>query len=143
MAFSNSFQFFDAFLHRKRKKKNLTLIGRARALSLTFVVDMPLLFISFIPKLADITKIIAEETSQYAVCIPTGANKVKDTNNGFFMTMNTNVDVFAAKIRADPKQVGGIVQSVLNFVILSAVINTIWQCEETVLFLFFCLNSFG
>lgn len=55
----------------------------------------------------DITNIIAEKTGQYAVCVPTGANKVKDTNNGFFMTMNTNVDVFAAAIRKDPKLANG------------------------------------
>jgi len=55
----------------------------------------------------DITKIISQETNQYAVCIPTGDTKMKDTNNGFFMTMNKNVDVFAAKIRADPKLANG------------------------------------
>jgi len=48
-----------------------------------------------------ITKLIAAETRQYAVCVPTGKNKGQDTNNGFFMTMNKNVEVFAAAIKAD------------------------------------------
>lgn len=38
-----------------------------------------------------ITKLIAAETSQYAVCVPTGDNKGQDTNRGFFMTMDKNV----------------------------------------------------
>ena len=43
----------------------------------------------------------------YSVCIPTGDNQGSDTNNGFFMTMNKNVDVFAQKIKADPKLANG------------------------------------
>ena len=34
---------------------------------------------------------IGEETNQYAVCVPTGKNRMQDTNNGFFMTMDKNV----------------------------------------------------
>merc|ERR1711981_822435 len=49
-----------------------------------------------------ITQLIGNQTSQYAVCIPTG-NRLTDTMNGFFMTMDKNVDVFAEKIRKDPK----------------------------------------
>jgi len=49
-----------------------------------------------------ITQIIGTQTTQYAVCIPTG-NRLTDTTNGFFMTMDRNVDVFAEKIRKDPK----------------------------------------
>jgi len=40
------------------------------------------------------------------VCVPTG-NRLTDTTNGFFMTMNENVDVFANKIKADSKLQGG------------------------------------
>eukprot|EP00040_Diaphanoeca_grandis_P002992 m.23347 g.23347 ORF g.23347 m.23347 type:complete len:295 (+) comp14185_c0_seq1:278-1162(+) len=54
-----------------------------------------------------ITALVGNETNQYSVCIPTGSNDVSDTLDGFFMTMNTNVDVFAAKIRADPKLAQG------------------------------------
>jgi palmitoyl-protein thioesterase len=49
-----------------------------------------------------ITEIIANTTGDYAACIPTGKNKARDTDNGFFMTMNKNVDVFAANIKKDP-----------------------------------------
>jgi len=49
-----------------------------------------------------ITAIIGSQTSQYATCIPTG-NRLTDTPNGFFMTMDRNVEVFAEKIRKDPK----------------------------------------
>eukprot|EP01065_Artemidia_motanka_P018684 TRINITY_DN2201_c1_g1_i5.p1 TRINITY_DN2201_c1_g1~~TRINITY_DN2201_c1_g1_i5.p1 ORF type:complete len:260 (+),score=104.65 TRINITY_DN2201_c1_g1_i5:227-1006(+) len=50
-----------------------------------------------------ITELIGNATGQYSVCIPTGKNKGSDTSNGFFMNMNKNVDVFAEKIKADPK----------------------------------------
>jgi len=49
-----------------------------------------------------ITELIGSQTSQYAVCVPTG-NRLTDAANGFFMTMDRNVDVFAEKIRKDPK----------------------------------------
>lgn len=49
-----------------------------------------------------ITQLIGAQTSQYATCVPTG-NRLTDTTNGFFMTMNKNVDVFAQKIKKDPK----------------------------------------
>jgi palmitoyl-protein thioesterase len=49
-----------------------------------------------------ITQIIGDTLGTYAVCIPTG-NVLTDTTNGFFMTMNRNVDVFAENIRKDPK----------------------------------------
>lgn len=35
-----------------------------------------------------ITQVIATETGQYAVCVPTGSNLISDTANGFIMTMN-------------------------------------------------------
>jgi len=43
----------------------------------------------------------------YAVCIPTGPDLDSDTNNGFFMTMDKNVEVFAEAIKKDPKLAGG------------------------------------
>jgi len=52
-----------------------------------------------------ITTLIASLTVNYAVCIPTGPARGlhSDTLNGFFMTMDKNVDVFAAAIKKDPK----------------------------------------
>ncbi|KAL1528540.1 hypothetical protein AB1Y20_009883 [Prymnesium parvum] len=54
----------------------------------------------------EITSIIGSTLGTYSVCVPTG-NRLTDTTNGFFMTMNDNVDVFAAAIRKDPKLKGG------------------------------------
>jgi len=54
-----------------------------------------------------LTTFIGQQTSQYSVCIPTGNNKISDTANGFFMTMDKSVDVFAKKIKADPKLANG------------------------------------
>ena len=54
----------------------------------------------------DITKQIGATLQSYAVCIPTG-NRLTDTTNGFFMTMNKNVDVFAENIRKDANLRGG------------------------------------
>jgi len=53
-----------------------------------------------------ITSLIGARLGTYAVCVPTG-NRITDTLNGFFMTMDKNVDVFAEKIRNDTKLVGG------------------------------------
>ena len=54
---------------------------------------------------------ITEESGDYmgvySVCIPTGDDKQEDTLNGFFMDMNTNVDVFAEKVKADSNLVKG------------------------------------
>jgi len=55
----------------------------------------------------ELTRLIGKQTKQYAVCIPTGSNIATDTTNGFFMDMDKNVDVFARKIREDPKLAKG------------------------------------
>eukprot|EP00325_Prymnesiales_sp_UTEX-LB-985_P006524 CAMPEP_0174696940 /NCGR_PEP_ID=MMETSP1094-20130205/2938_1 /TAXON_ID=156173 /ORGANISM="Chrysochromulina brevifilum, Strain UTEX LB 985" /LENGTH=295 /DNA_ID=CAMNT_0015893815 /DNA_START=29 /DNA_END=916 /DNA_ORIENTATION=- len=62
----------------------------------------------FNPGMQEITTLIGKTLGSYSVCVPTGDTKAQDTNNGFFMTMNENVDVFAEKIRKDPKLQGGI-----------------------------------
>mmetsp|Transcript_13607 Transcript_13607/g.30192 ORF Transcript_13607/g.30192 Transcript_13607/m.30192 type:complete len:346 (-) Transcript_13607:71-1108(-) len=54
-----------------------------------------------------ITKGVANATTQYATCIPTGDNWLSDTINGFLLNMDKSVDVFAKKIQADPKLKGG------------------------------------
>eukprot|EP00662_Eupelagonemidae_sp_cell21_P032038 gene32038-13717_t len=54
-----------------------------------------------------ITGIIGTTTGQAAKCIATGGNKISDTSDGFFMTMNKNVDVFAQKVKADKDLANG------------------------------------
>ncbi len=54
-----------------------------------------------------ITERTAAHAGAYGVCIPTGNNLITDTINGFLMNMDKSVDVFASKIRADPKLAGG------------------------------------
>ena len=54
-----------------------------------------------------ITKAVGNDLGSYSVCIPTGANHSSDTDNGFFMSMNNNVDIFAANIRNDTELAHG------------------------------------
>jgi len=61
----------------------------------------------FNPGMKSITEKVGQHLGTYSVCIPTGANLNDDTNNGFFMTMNDNVDVFAAAIKNNTKLAGG------------------------------------
>ena len=43
----------------------------------------------------------------YSVCIPTGDSRIKDTIAGFLTNMDDSVDIFAEKVRADPKLANG------------------------------------
>merc|ERR1712100_539146 len=61
----------------------------------------------FEPGMASIGRAIAKRTGSYATGKPTGGNIITDTINGFLMNMDKSVDVFAEKIRADPKLKGG------------------------------------
>jgi len=54
-----------------------------------------------------ITNRVADLTQQYATCIPTGDNQHDDVLNGYFMSMNENIDIFAQKVKADPKLSNG------------------------------------
>ena len=54
-----------------------------------------------------VTAAVASKLGVYATCIPTGSNAISDTINGFLMNMDKSVEVFAAKVRADPKLAGG------------------------------------
>lgn len=54
-----------------------------------------------------ITAMTGEHLGSYSVCIPTGSTQGSDTNNGFFMTMDKNVDVFAEAIKNDKNLAGG------------------------------------
>jgi len=54
-----------------------------------------------------ITQRSGERLGVNSTCIPTGDNKISDTIDGFLMNMDKSVDVFAEKVRADPKLAGG------------------------------------
>jgi palmitoyl-protein thioesterase len=51
----------------------------------------------------EITRDVGKHVGAYARCVPTGDNWVTDTINGFLKNMDASVDVFAAKIKADPQ----------------------------------------
>jgi palmitoyl-protein thioesterase len=61
----------------------------------------------FNPGMNKITELAGKHLGSYSVCIPTGTDLDSDTNNGFFMTMDKNVEVFAEAIKKDPKLAGG------------------------------------
>jgi len=54
-----------------------------------------------------ITQGISQKTGTYATCVPTGDNIVSDTINGFLKTMDSSIDYWAEKIRADPELANG------------------------------------
>jgi len=54
-----------------------------------------------------ITEDTGKHLGSYSVCIPTGADQASDTNNGFFMTMDKNVEVFAEAVKNNSKRAGG------------------------------------
>lgn len=54
-----------------------------------------------------ITELAGEEMGVYSVCIPTGDTRISDTINGFLLDMDSSVDVFAEKVRADPELANG------------------------------------
>jgi len=56
----------------------------------------------FNPGMKQITELSGQHLGAYSVCLPTGKTQSTDTMNGFFMTMDKNVDVWAEKVRADP-----------------------------------------
>eukprot|EP00472_Partenskyella_glossopodia_P008800 CAMPEP_0197523132 /NCGR_PEP_ID=MMETSP1318-20131121/8127_1 /TAXON_ID=552666 /ORGANISM="Partenskyella glossopodia, Strain RCC365" /LENGTH=318 /DNA_ID=CAMNT_0043075723 /DNA_START=214 /DNA_END=1170 /DNA_ORIENTATION=+ len=61
----------------------------------------------FNPGMKQITNLASKRAGVYGVCIGTGNNIVTDVLNGFLMTMNKNVEVFAQKVRSDPKLKNG------------------------------------
>jgi palmitoyl-protein thioesterase len=54
-----------------------------------------------------ITNRVESLTHQYATCVPTGDNLHEDTLNGYFKSMLDNVDIFAERVRSDPKLTNG------------------------------------
>jgi len=70
-------------------------------------ITLPLVFMHgmgdscFNRGMKQITKQSGEHMGVYSVCIPTGNNRISDTDNGFFMSMNDNVDDWAARVKND------------------------------------------
>jgi len=58
------------------------------------------------PGMQSITQQVGATLGTYAICVPTG-NRLTDTTNGFLMTMDRNVDIFASNIRQDPQLKAG------------------------------------
>merc|ERR550539_1313918 len=54
-----------------------------------------------------ITELSGKHMGVSSICIPTGNNRISDTNNGFFMTMDANVDEWAKRVRADKNLANG------------------------------------
>lgn len=61
----------------------------------------------FNPGMQSVTKAAGDHAGQYSVCVPGGPNDVEDTLSGFLVNMDKNVDIFAAKVHADPKLAKG------------------------------------
>jgi hypothetical protein len=54
-----------------------------------------------------ITSKVSTMTNSYATCIPTGDNQHDDTINGYFLSMDASIEIFANKVKADPKLQNG------------------------------------
>ena len=57
--------------------------------------------------MAGIVEEVGAYVGAYAVCFPIGDSRAQDTINGFLMDMDSSVDIFAEKVRADPQLEGG------------------------------------
>lgn len=89
-----------------KDKKTATSIAIKRRLGTT---GMPVVFAHgmgdscFNDGMQHITAHVASLLNVYAACIPTGKDQREDTNNGYFLNMNANVDIFAEAITHDDK----------------------------------------
>lgn len=54
-----------------------------------------------------ITAHIASLTQSYGTCIPTGDTLHEDTINGYLMSMDENIEIFAKKVKEDPNLKNG------------------------------------
>ena len=54
-----------------------------------------------------ITQQAGSHAGVYSTCIPTGPNDIEDTLAGFLVNMDDSVEIFAKKVRADPKLARG------------------------------------
>lgn len=90
--------------------KATLILGAAAAAS---AAHLPTVFLHgmgdscFNSGMKDITEKTGQHLGSYSVCIPTGATADADTMNGFLMTMDKNVEVFAEAVKKDPKLAGG------------------------------------
>eukprot|EP00816_Leptocylindrus_hargravesii_P003374 CAMPEP_0196806990 /NCGR_PEP_ID=MMETSP1362-20130617/6928_1 /TAXON_ID=163516 /ORGANISM="Leptocylindrus danicus, Strain CCMP1856" /LENGTH=415 /DNA_ID=CAMNT_0042180709 /DNA_START=61 /DNA_END=1308 /DNA_ORIENTATION=- len=56
---------------------------------------------------SNFTEQVGSYLNTYAVCIPTGDTREEDVYNSWFLNMDASVEVFAEKIRNDPKLADG------------------------------------
>jgi len=61
----------------------------------------------FNPGMKSVTQAAGSHLGVYSTCIPTGDTQIMDTIHGFLMSMDKSVDVFAKKVKADPKLANG------------------------------------
>ena len=61
----------------------------------------------FNPGMKSITEESGDYMNVYSTCIPTGDTWLADTLNGFLLSMDANVDVFAEKVKGDPMLANG------------------------------------
>ena len=57
----------------------------------------------FNPGMASVTRFAGQALGVYSTCIPTADTQPEDTIAGFLKNMDASVDVFAERVRADPK----------------------------------------
>jgi palmitoyl-protein thioesterase len=57
--------------------------------------------------LQHISQHISDLLDTYSICIPTGKTRSEDTKNGYFLSMDASVDVFAQAVRSDPQLAQG------------------------------------
>jgi len=84
-----------------------TFSGVARNASLPVVLGHGMGDSCFNAGFKSVTAAVGAKLGVYAVCIPTGDNRIEDTINGFLKNMDASVDTFAAKVRKDPKLARG------------------------------------
>eukprot|EP00754_Rhynchopus_humris_P007918 Rhum_TRINITY_DN13622_c0_g4::Rhum_TRINITY_DN13622_c0_g4_i1::g.62086::m.62086/K01074/PPT; palmitoyl-protein thioesterase len=84
-----------------------TAAGASAAKTLPTVLGHGMSDTCFSKEYEGYTQVVAEATGTYAACIPTGPDAIIDRERSFFMSMDRNIDIFAEKIRADPKLAGG------------------------------------
>jgi len=76
-------------------------------------ITLPLVFMHgmgdscFNSGMKQITELAGQHMNVYSVCIPTGKRRTSDTMNGFFMTMDDNVDEWNRRVQLDDKLKNG------------------------------------
>ena len=84
-------------------------LARTRIAGTTAPQQLPVVFAHgmgdscFNAGMQHVVELVRDLLSTYVVCIPTGATQAEDTNNGYFLSMPANVDIFAQAIQQDAK----------------------------------------